>query len=148
MIHARLLLSAALRFGAIAVLLLTLHAAADAQSGVTVQLFQPPPNQLKIADFWRIRLTNNTNTTYTVCLFGTLDETNIGKRLVDATTARFILPPGTKLITGADIQPIDADYYDDRYKEVFLRTGSAPTGEYRICVEVRLDCGSQVLATD
>lgn len=133
---------------AMVVAFVVLHSLAFAQSGVTVTLFQPPPNQLKIADFWRIRLTNSSNTTYTVCLFGTLDETNIGKRLVDATTARFTLPPGTKLVTGADIQPIDAEYYDNKYKDVFLRTGSAPAGEYRICVEVRLECGDQVLATD
>jgi hypothetical protein len=143
MIHARLA-----RIAAITIAILASVIAANAQPGVTVQLFQPPPNQLKIADFWRIRLTNSSNTTYTVCLFGTLDETNIGKRLVEATTARFTLPPGTKLITGADIQPIDAEYFDNRYKDVFLRTGSAPAGEYRICVEVRLECGPQVLATD
>ncbi len=115
---------------------------------ITVQLFQPAPNQLKVADLWRIKIVNRSTTTYTVCLFGTLTETGIGKLLVDATTARFRVPPGTKIITGAEIQPIDANYYDDRYKQIFLRTGQAPTGEYRICVEVRNDCGSEVLATD
>lgn len=119
-----------------------------AQSGVSVQLSQPPPNQLKIADLWRIRLVNNTQNTYTVCLFGTLDETARGLRLVDATTTTFTLPPGTKIVTGAEIQPIDATYHEERYKNVFLRTGQAPTGEYRICVEVRNECGTQVLATD
>ncbi|MBS1913829.1 MAG: hypothetical protein JST22_17710 [Bacteroidetes bacterium] len=134
--------------GVVVALALFACSTAAAQSGVTVQLFQPPPNQLKIADLWRIKLVNNTQTTYTVCLFGTLDETALGKRLVDATTAQFRLPPGTKLITGSDIQPIDANYYDDRYKQIFMRTGQAPAGEYRICVEVRLECGAQVLARD
>jgi hypothetical protein len=133
---------------ALAILSFGLTSVALAQSGVIVQLFQPPPNQLKIADFWRIRLVNNSQNTYRICLFGTLDETGIGKRLVDATTRVFILPPGTKVITGNDIQPIDAEYFDDRYKNAFLRTGQAPTGEYRICVEVRNECGTEVLATD
>jgi|GEM_PF-2748671 len=124
-------------------------AIAQLPTGVTVQLFQPPPNQLKIADLWRIRLTNTSQNTYTVCLFGTLTETGIGKLLVDATTARFTLPPGSKLVTGADIQPINANYYDEKYKSVFLRTGSAPTGEYQICVEVRVDCDNgPAIATD
>lgn len=121
---------------------------AVAQTEVSVQLFQPAPNQLKIADLWRIKLVNTTQNTYTVCLFGTLEETAIGKLLVDATTARFTLPPGTKIVSGSEIQPIDANYYDDRYKQIFLRTGQAPAGEYRICVEVRLDCGAQVLGRD
>ncbi len=119
-----------------------------AQSRVTVQLSQPPANQLKIADLWRIRLVNNTSTTFTICLTGTIDETALGLRLVDATTARFTLPPGTKIVTGADIQPIDATYHNEKYKNAFLRTGQAPTGEYRICVEVRDECGAEILATD
>lgn len=124
-------------------------ALAQPGTGVTVQLFQPPPNQLKIADLWRIRLVNNSRNTYTICLHGTLTETNLGKLLVEATTARFTLPPGTKLVTGADIQPIDAKYYDEKYKAVFLRTGSAPTGQYQICVDVRVDCNDgPPIATD
>jgi hypothetical protein len=136
---------------AFALLLLVPSGLALAQpgTGVTVQLFQPPPNQLKIADLWRIRLVNSSANTYTVCLHGTLTETNLGKLLVEATTARFTLPPGTKLVTGADIQPIDAKYYDEKYKAVFLRTGSAPTGQYQICVDVRVDCNDgPPIATD
>lgn len=138
-----------LRTGALfAIVLLGSAAALVAQPRVSVQLFQPPPNQLRIADVWRVRLVNNTNTTFTVCLYGTLDETALGRRLVDATTTRFTLPPGTKMVTGVEIQPIDATYHDEKYKNVFLRTGQAPTGEYRICVEVRNECGTEVLATD
>ena len=130
-------------------LVLSRPAQAQPGTGVTVQLFQPPPNQLKIADLWRIRLVNTSSNTYTICLHGTLTETSLGKLLVEATTARFTLPPGTKLVTGADIQPIDATYYDEKYKAVFLRTGSAPTGQYQICVDVRVDCNDgPPIATD
>lgn len=132
----------------VAAMLTVIAGRLPAQSGLTIQLFQPPPNQLKIADLWRIKIVNNTTTTYTVCLFGTLDETGLNKRLVDATTAQFRVPPGTKIVSGSEIQPIDANYYDERYKQIFLRTGQAPAGEYRICVEMRADCGPQVLATD
>ncbi|MEP7217779.1 MAG: hypothetical protein ABI876_02620 [Bacteroidota bacterium] len=125
---------------AFAVLAAIIPAGLRAQSQVQVTLFQPPPNQLKVADFWRIRLVNNTQAPITICLFGRLRETNLDKVLVEATTTRFVLAPGTHMITGAEIQPIDAHYFDNKYKDVFIRTGSAPTGSYEICVEVRRDC--------
>lgn len=121
-----------------------LHAQLDS---VRVQLFRPPPNQLKVADLWRVRLDNRTNRTIEVYLFGTVDEAKDGK-IVDATTARFRLAPGSRTVTGAEIQPIDATYYIPRYKDVFLRTGQAPTGDYTVCVTVREAGTDRDLGTD
>ncbi len=121
-----------------------LHAQLDS---VRVQLFRPPPNQLKVADLWRVRLDNRTNRTIEVYLFGTVDEAKDGK-IVEATTARFRLAPGIRTITGAEIQPIDATYFIPRYKDVFLRTGQAPTGDYTVCVTVREAATDRDLGTD
>lgn len=118
-----------------------------AQGQIGIVLTQPPPNQLKVADLWRIRLTNTTGQTIKVYLYGTADEAKDGP-IVAATTAVFDLPPGVKTVTGNDIQPIDADYFNDRYKQFFLRTGQAPTGDYRVCVRV-IDAATRAeLGTD
>lgn len=118
-----------------------------AQDSVRVTLFRPPPNQLKVADLWRIRIENRTSTTFTVYLFGRVDEARDGQ-IVDATSAQFRLPPGTKIVNGVEIQPIDANYYNQRYKDVFLRTGQAPTGDYRVCVTVRNASNDADMGTD
>lgn len=107
-----------------------------AQGSVRVQLFRPPPNQLKVADLWRVRLTNSSTTAIRVTLFGTVTELSDGL-LVDARTTVLTLEPGTHLVVGGELEPIDANYYDDRYKDAFLRTGSVPDGTYRVCVSVR-----------
>lgn len=130
-------------------LLLTLVSFADlrAQGNVRVQLFRPPPNQLKIADLWRIRLTNTTSESIQVTLFGTVTELRDGL-LVDARSSVFTLDPGTRLVVGSELEPIDATYYDDRYKDAFLRTGSAPDGTYRVCISVRDASTDAELGTD
>jgi len=120
---------------------------AAAQDSIRVTLFRPPPNQLKVADLWRIRLENRTSNTLRVYLFGRADEARDGA-IVDATCAQFQLPPGIKIVSGAEIQPIDANYHNQRYKDVFLRTGQAPTGDYRVCVTVRDARTDADLATD
>lgn len=126
---------------------LILTQGAAAQDSIRVTLFRPPPNQLKVADLWRIRIENRTPNTHTVYLFGRADEARDGQ-IVDATSSKFTLPPGVKIVNGVEIQPIDANYYNDRYKEVFLRTGQAPTGDYRVCVTVRNARNDADLATD
>lgn len=127
--------------------LAAMGAPALAQDSIRVTLFRPPPNQLKVADLWRVRIENRTATTFTVYLFGKADEERDGP-IVDATSARFQLPPGVKMVNGAEIQPIDANYFNQRYKDVFLRTGQAPTGNYTVCVTVRNAANDADLGTD
>jgi len=118
-----------------------------AQAPVTVTFFRPPPNQLKTTDLYRVRLNNATGSPIPIYLFGTVDEAEAG-HIVEATSKQFDLPPGVTIINGPELQPIDAQYFSERHKAVFLRTGQAPTGEYTVCVHVHRADDRREIASD
>jgi hypothetical protein len=101
---------------------------------VTVILQQPPPLQFKLEHMWKVTLVNTTQTTYRVYLHGTATEQRNGV-IADANTGLFSLPPGTKMVTATDLNPITVNDANKTYKEVVNKTGSVPTGNYDICVE-------------
>ncbi len=120
---------------------------------VQVQLFQPPPNQLRESDLWRVRLTNFSNETLKIYLEGTVDEARDG-RIAHARSAVFSLPPGTHTMTATQFSPIEVIRVDQRYRSIFERTGQVPSGEYTVCVtayeastgeELGSDCFEQVV---
>ncbi len=104
-----------------------------AQTQVTATLYPPPPNQLRIADLWRIDLFNTTRQTLRIYLHGTVTEAKDGL-VVDATTASFDLRPGRTALKGPQVEPVDVNSSNQRYKDIFTRTGTVPSGEYDICV--------------
>ncbi len=103
---------------------------------VDVRLSQPPPNQLRIADLWRIELNNRSGRTVRIYLHGTAEEMSIPDGIIaDARSKEFDLPPGVMVVTGATVQPVTVDESNDRYRDALLTTGNVPTGEYQICCE-------------
>ena len=117
--------------------LLTVCAANAQIVRVDVRLQQPPPNQLRIADLWKIELNNRSNETVLVSLRGTAEELSIPDGIIaEAFSATLELPPGVKRVTGRDVQPVDVPDYKQRYYDALLTTGNVPSGEYEICVEV------------
>jgi hypothetical protein len=125
--------------------LLMLASASRAQ--ITVSLQQPPPNQLKVADLWRVTILNTTKTTYTVYLQGTATEANAGQ-VVDAQTSPFSVPPGTKIVTGHDLGNIKVNSSNSRYKNILLQTGTVPAGDYTVCVIVHAEQDGTELGND
>src|SRR3990172_12660997 len=69
-----------------------------AQAQVQVNLQQPPPNQLRAADLWKVILTNTSNTTYRIWLEGTLEEAGEGL-VADGRSGMMGFPTGMKKIT-------------------------------------------------
>lgn len=135
--------------GACAALIFCLAAhALQAQSNlVIVQLKQPPPNQLKVADLWEVRLNNTSGRTLRIYLHGTAEEATDGQ-IVDAQSAVIDLPPGLSQFNGNTLAPIKVNRSNSKYKEGLLRTGTVPTGTYRVCVEAILVATSEVVGTD
>jgi hypothetical protein len=89
--------------GCLAVML----ASAQGPELVDIRLTQPPPNQLRIADLWKVELNNRSGRTVRVYLHGTAEETSIPDGLiVEATTRILSLAPGHTVVTGSDVQPI------------------------------------------
>lgn len=119
--------------GCLAVML----ASAQGPELVDIRLTQPPPNQLRIADLWKVELNNRSGRTVRVYLHGTAEETSIPDGLiVEATTRILSLAPGRTVVTGSDVQPIKTENENERYRDALLQTGSVPTGDYTICCEV------------
>ncbi len=120
---------------------------------VQVQLFRPPPNQLRESDLWRVRLVNPSNETLQVYLEGTVDEAKDG-RIAHARSTVFDLPPGVHTLTGTQLSPIEVIQLSQRYRAIFERTGQVPSGEYTVCVtayaaesgeELGSDCFDQIV---
>ena len=119
-----------------------------AQGGVSVTLFRPPPNQLAIADLWKVDLNNTTDRSYTVYLHGSATEATDGL-IVDARSREFVLPARTRMrVTGSMLEPITVDEWNNAYKATILRSGRVPTGDYRVCVEVLVAGSDSLLGTD
>lgn len=113
-----------------------LLACGTAVSQVQVMLQQPPRNQLKVADLWKITIINTTADEYLVFLRGTATHDKDGQ-IADAHTATFVVPANTtKMVSGADISPVKLDSSNPEYKAVFSQTGTVPAGNYTICVYV------------
>lgn len=56
--------------------------------------------------------------------------------IVEARTKLFTIKPGNNTYTQKDFPNADVNYYNNRYKEILLRTGGAPDGDYTICITV------------
>jgi hypothetical protein len=109
--------------------------ATSAYAQVIVFFQQPPQYKFHIENMWKVTLVNPTQTTYTVSLHGRATETNEGL-IVDATSARFVLPPGTKMINPRELVPINIRDANPRYRDVVQNIGGLPTGAYEICLSV------------
>lgn len=130
-------------------LLLTVAATTIAQGlgQIQVRLFRPPPNQLRQADLWRVQLTNLGKEPVRLYLQGVVTEARDGE-VINARSAVIVLPPGTRTFTGTELSPISVDRVHPRYRELYLRTGEVPAGEYTVCVYARAAETGEELGSD
>ena len=114
------------------------------QNRVQVRLQQPPPNQLRASDLWKLTLNNTTRTTYNIILEGTLDEAEAG-RVATGNSGTISLPPGIKSITYNDVKRGGSvNFKSGKWQEAFTRTGNAPSGDYTICIYVKSEGGDEL----
>lgn len=134
---------------ALAILLLASALKAQGLELVDIRLTQPPPNQLRIADLWKVELNNRSGRVVRVYLHGTAEETSIPDGIIaDATTRVITLQPGRTIVTGDDVQPLKVNQSNNKYRDALLRTGSVPSGAYTICCEVVSEETDQVIGRD
>ncbi len=131
----------------IATLLLMILGSGDLFAQMGVRLQQPPPNQLKVADMWKITVVNSSREKRRVYLQGTATESRDGE-VVNAQSAQFDLAPGTRTITGRDVEPVKVNSSNSKYKNIVLQTGSVPSGTYTICVYVKDAKTGETLGSD
>lgn len=106
-----------------------------AQNQVISKLKQPPPNRFGIADLWSLELNNLSRKEVKGYVVGTLSEDKDGL-IVEGRSKTFTIKPGRTTYTYNDFSDADIQYRNNKYKEILLRTGGAPDGDYTICVTV------------
>ncbi len=131
MLYRKNLLIAALTFAVFLISIFT-----NAQT-IIVVLKQPPPNQWNVEDLWQLTLTNTSQESYNVYLYGTVEEASAGL-IFEGTSAPFeILPYSSGPVNTGDLEPIDKGYVNDDYEEIMFKTGTLPEGTYTICIYVK-----------
>ena len=120
-----------------------LIAGSFAQNQVITKLKQPPPNKIGIADLWSFELNNTTRKEIKGYITGSLSEDKNGT-IVKGQSKLFVIKPGRNSYTYKDFSDADIRYNNTKYKEILLRTGSVPDGDYTICVEVYNENGDLI----
>lgn len=124
------------------------------QAQVIVNLQQAPPNQWHVEDMWQLNLTNQANEDLEVYLYATIEEEDAGI-IFEATSASFTMEANySGPVNRGDLEPVDVEYHDGDYEDIFQRTGTLPAGNYTICVYVKSvdgenmgnDCIMQIIA--
>jgi Tol biopolymer transport system component len=114
---------------------------------IQVHLQRPPINQLKIEDLWWLELKNPTQTTYNVYLKAEIVESKKGP-IFRGSSNNFTLPAGVKRVRAKDISNIRDIWYYPEYKNLILKTGGVPDGEYTACIQVIKVQDNQQLGKD
>ncbi len=105
------------------------------QNLILSKLKQPPPNKFGIGDLWSLELNNTTRQNINAYIVGTLTESNDGL-IVEARSKVFTIKPGRTTYSYRDFSDASIRYNNNRYREILLRTGGAPDGDYTICITV------------
>lgn len=110
---------------------------------VSVHLQQPPPNQLRATDLWRLTLINSGKSTLAITLYGTLEASGQGI-IVEGNSKLLSLSPGVKIITYDDVKNGDVSFKSGKWHDAFMRTSNAPSGDYTICIHVKDKSGEEI----
>lgn len=117
----------------------------SAQSGdkIRIILQQPPPNRLGVVDLWSLSITNTTNEDLTIHVGGVASEEKDGL-IIEAKSKPFTIKPGTTKYKHTDFSSAEIKYNNGKYKEILMRTGNAPEGNYTICVTAYNESGEVI----
>jgi len=111
------------------------------QPKIRIKLIQPPPDNLEANHLWKAEITNLMKDDLTIYLEGTAEESKDGM-IVTGTTKQFVIKPGTRTYYYRDFEGGSVSWKNNKYKEILLRTGKAPSGTYSICMTAKLPDGS------
>lgn len=104
-----------------------------ARDKIRIHLSQPPPGQMGVGDLWNLELTNITKENVKIYLKGTATEEKDGL-IIEGTSKMFTIKPGTTKYKYSDFSNAEVKYNNGKYKEIIIRTGNAPDGNYTLCV--------------
>lgn len=123
-------------------------------SQVTISIFLPPPGTPNFIEKWELTITNSSQNTYKTSLKFTVDEETTG-RILDGEGwgLRFydveysVIPPGIRKYKYPDFKNAVVNFTNEKFKDVYKKTGTVPSGKYQICTFLYSENNEQ-LATD
>jgi len=92
----------------------------------------PPPFQFQIENLWNITLTNLSEP-INIYLRSTV-ENSCSKIIIEVRTSEFNLPTGIIKVNSNKVGPIDIKELSGNVKKTLSRTGTLPSGNYRVCI--------------
>jgi hypothetical protein len=110
---------------------------------IRIILHQPPPNLMGVANMWDLTLDNTSGGDMKIYLIGTATEDKDGL-IIEGKCKVFTIKPGKTSYKYNDFSGAEIKYNNGRYKEIILRTGNAPEGNYTICVTAFDESGAEV----
>jgi hypothetical protein len=110
---------------------------------IEVILHPPPPGKLFLQDLWRIELINTAAEGFEVYMHLQVERQGQGL-IMEATSSVFPVPPGVTVVAETDISPIETNFYDPQYEDILMQSGSFPSGDYTIIIQV-FDAGGGLL---
>ncbi|NOS85370.1 MAG: hypothetical protein HOP31_09540, partial [Ignavibacteria bacterium] len=118
----------------------SLHAQSDK---IRIILKQPPPNLMGVGNMWDLTLDNTSGGDLKIYLLGTATEDKDGL-IIEGKSKVFTIKPGKTSYKYSDFSGAEIKYNNGRYKEIILRTGNAPEGNYTICVSAFNESGEVI----
>jgi hypothetical protein len=102
-------------------------------------------NRLDVKDLWNLTLRNPLPQDIRITVEGTVDEATEG-RIVDGRSGSFVLKGNETKRLNANNIPGGGKYSwpNRKFQEAILRTGTAPSGRYTICIYVKNEEGREL----
>ncbi len=108
---------------------------------VLVEIQTPPINQFYVENLWNLTFTNLETQPLQVNLQAAITGENAGI-IATASTTVFMLNPGLTVFNSSNFHELNPEVSysssDPRYQESVIRTGGLPSGNYEICIYVKL----------
>ncbi len=123
---------------------------ANAQQNITLQLIEPPGEELPLDESLRAVITNNTQEPVEVYLKGFVNEAEEGL-IFEGYSSVFVLEDPVTTIDRRNLEPlepVETQFTDSDYKDYITRTSEFPPGDYEVCVRVIVASGDEVVAED
>ena len=112
---------------------------------INISAKHPPPFQFQIENLWNITLTNLSEP-INIYLCSTVENSS-SKIIIEVRTSKFNLLTGIVKVNSDKVGPIYIKEHSEKIKRTLSRTGTLPSGNYRICISAISSETNQILSS-
>jgi len=112
---------------------------------INITTKHPTPFQFQIENLWNITLTNLSEP-INIYLRSTVENSS-SKLIIEVRTSVFNMPTGIMKVNSSKVGPINIKEHQSNVKRTLNRTGTLPSGNYRVCVSAISSETNQILSS-